>query len=156
MQVLSAAGVPSTARDALESRGPPKRPQWRLGRRLEGVAKAVGGGYCRLQMPLRLPLGVRGTVAGQRLGGLEGGGHPCPGPLPPPCATPLHVPRSLRLPRAGHGNATPRGRPLLSAKEGVGVGGFGHQTKVCAREIGLRIRASLLQFQFSSILFRLI
>ena len=26
---------------------------WRLGRRLEKVAKAVGGGYCRLQMPLR-------------------------------------------------------------------------------------------------------
>ena len=34
-------------------------------------AKAVGGGYCRLQMPLRLALGVRGTVAGHRLGALE-------------------------------------------------------------------------------------
>ena len=29
-----------------------KGPQRRLGRRLEEVAKAVGGGYCRLQMPL--------------------------------------------------------------------------------------------------------
>ena len=38
----------------------------------QAVAKAVGGGYCRLQMPLRLALGVRGTVAGHRLGALEG------------------------------------------------------------------------------------
>ena len=36
--------------------------QKRLGRRLEEVAKAVGGGYCRLQMPLKLALGTRGTV----------------------------------------------------------------------------------------------
>ena len=55
-------------------------PQRRLGRRLEGVAKAVGGGYCRLQMPLRLARGVRGTVAGRRLGALEGGRG---GDLPP-------------------------------------------------------------------------
>ena len=41
---------------------------------MEEVAKAVGGGYCRLQMPLRLALGVRETVAGHRLGALEGGG----------------------------------------------------------------------------------
>ena len=33
----------------------------------------MGGGYCRLQMPLRLALGVRGTVAGHRLGP-----HPLP------------------------------------------------------------------------------
>ena len=58
------------ARDASEGKG----PQRRLGRRLEEVAKAVGGGYCRLQMPLRLALGVRETVAGHRLGALEGGG----------------------------------------------------------------------------------
>ena len=32
------------------------------------------GGYCRLQMPLKLALGVRETVAGRRLGALEGGG----------------------------------------------------------------------------------
>ena len=39
----------------------------------------MGGGYCRLQMPLRLALGVRDTVAGQRLGALEGVGGllPC-------------------------------------------------------------------------------
>ena len=34
-----------------------------VGRRLEEVAKAVGGGYRRLQMPLKPALGVRGTVA---------------------------------------------------------------------------------------------
>ena len=42
------------------------QPQKRLDKRLEEVAKAVGGGYCRLQMPLRLALGVRETVAGRR------------------------------------------------------------------------------------------
>ena len=60
--------------DALEGKGPQRWPQKRLGRRLEEVAKAIGGGYCRLQMPLRLALGVTGTVAGRRLGALEGGG----------------------------------------------------------------------------------
>ena len=47
-------------RDASEEKAPQRRPQDRLGRRLEEVAKAVGGGYCRLQMPLRLALGVPG------------------------------------------------------------------------------------------------
>ena len=61
-------------RDALEGKGPQRGSQARLGRRLEEVAKAVGGGYCRLQMPLRLALAIRGTVAGHRLGALEGGG----------------------------------------------------------------------------------
>ena len=61
---------------ALEGGGGTSPPsQERLGRRLEGVAKAVGGGYCRLQMPLRPALGIRGTVAGHRLGALEGGGY---------------------------------------------------------------------------------
>ena len=50
--------------DALEGTGPQKRLDRRLG----------GGGYCGLQMPLRLALAVRGTVAGRRLGALEGGG----------------------------------------------------------------------------------
>ena len=43
---------------------------------LEEVAKAVEGGYCRLQMPLRLALAVRGTVAEYRLSALQG--------VPPP------------------------------------------------------------------------
>ena len=59
-----------------------------VGRRLGEVAKAVGGGYCWLQMPLRLALGVRGTVAGKRLGALDGGGLP-----PPPFqCIPAHPP----------------------------------------------------------------
>ena len=59
-------------RGGWEGTRPGRRPQERLGRRLEEVAKAVGGGYCRLRMPLRLALGVRGTVAGRRLGALPG------------------------------------------------------------------------------------
>ena len=52
--------------------GPQGWPQRRLGRRLEEVAKAVGGGYCRLQMPFTQALAVRETVAGHRLGAVEG------------------------------------------------------------------------------------
>ena len=63
--------------DALEG----KRPQRRSDRRLDEVAKSVGGGYCRLQMPLKLALAVRETVAGHRLGALEGRGVPTPGLL---------------------------------------------------------------------------
>ena len=44
---------PPTPRDALEGKGPRGWPWRQLGRRLEEVAKAVGGGYCRLQMPLK-------------------------------------------------------------------------------------------------------
>ena len=76
--------------DALEGKGPQRRPHKRLGRRLEEVAKAVGAGYCWLQMPSRLPLGVRETAAGHRLGALDrrggggGGGLPhTPGPSTP-------------------------------------------------------------------------
>ena len=75
-------------RDALDGKGPRRRPQRRLHRRLEGVAEAVGGGYCRLQMPLSPALGVRGTAAGQRVGALERGERVPPPfqciPLPPP------------------------------------------------------------------------
>ena len=73
----------SAPRDALEGKGPQRRPQRRLDRRLEGVAKAVGGGFCRLKMLLKPAFVVRETVAGHRLGALEGGGdtpfsmHPC-------------------------------------------------------------------------------
>ena len=34
----------------------------------------VEGGYCRLQTPLKLALGVGGTAAGHKLGALEGAG----------------------------------------------------------------------------------
>ena len=63
-------------RDALEGNAPRRRPQKRLDRRLEGVAQAVGGGYCRLQSPLKPALAVRETAAGHRLSALEGGGDP--------------------------------------------------------------------------------
>ena len=46
-------------RDAFEGKGPHRRPQQRLDRRLEEVAEAVGGSYSRLQMPLRLACAVR-------------------------------------------------------------------------------------------------
>ena len=102
------------ARDALEGKGPQRRPQRRLGRRLE-VAKAVGGGYCRLQMPLRLALAVRGTVAGHRLGALEGGAG-----VPPP-------PSNASLPAAHPNNAhdARRGIPCCpdDAMRGVSVDG---------------------------------
>ena len=65
----------------LGGKGPRRPPQKRLDGRLEEVAKAAGGGYCRLQMPLKLALAVRGTVAGHRLGALEEGGGGTP-PLP--------------------------------------------------------------------------
>ena len=69
------------SRHALEGKGPQRVPQKRFDGRLEEVAKAVWAGYCRLQMPLRLPLGVRETVAGHRLGALDGGGGVAP-PIP--------------------------------------------------------------------------
>ena len=87
-------------RDALEGAGPQRRPQKWLDGRLEEVAKAVGGGYCRLRMPLRLAFAVRGTVAGHRLGALERGG----GPLLRWCTAVLVVPWVL-LPAALHFSA---------------------------------------------------
>ena len=65
-------------RDALEGKGPQRRPQKWLGSGLEEVAKADVGGYCRLQMPLTLAFAVMGTVAGRRTGALERGGVPPP------------------------------------------------------------------------------
>ena len=91
--------TPPPPRDALEGKGPWRWPQKRLDRRLEEVAKAVWGGYCRLQMPLKQGLGVRETVAGRRPGALEGGGgpplpmHPCP---PPP--THIHSIQLMSIP----------------------------------------------------------
>ena len=80
--------------DASEGKG--SRPQRGLDGRLEEVSKAVGGGYCRLQMLLKPARGVRGTVAGHRLGALEegGGGYP-----PPPRSNASLLVGSLR---AGH------------------------------------------------------
>ena len=93
-------------RDAFEGKG----PQRRLGRRLEEVAEAVGGGYCRLQMPLKPTLGARETVAGHGLGALEGGGG-----TSPPSNAPLlpgHPPRR-QVPRFPHPHHTPRAGPYV-------------------------------------------
>ena len=65
--------TPPLSRVALKGKGPRRQSQKRLDRRLQDVSKAVGGGYCRLQLPLRLALNVRGTVPGHRLGALKGG-----------------------------------------------------------------------------------
>ena len=51
--ILGGVGGP---RDALEGEGPQRRVQKLLNRRLEEVAKVVGGGHCRLQMLLSLAL----------------------------------------------------------------------------------------------------
>ena len=63
-------------RDALERKGIQRLPHKRLSRRLEEFATAVGGGYHRLQMPLRLALAVTEPVTGHRLGAPRGGTSP--------------------------------------------------------------------------------
>ena len=74
----------------LHWKSPQRQPQKWLDRQLKEDVKAVGGGYCPLQMPLKLALAVGKTVAGHRLGTLEGGGGTPPPlqciPAPPPFA----------------------------------------------------------------------
>ena len=68
---------------------------------------AVGGGYCRLQMPLKPALGARQTVAGHRLGALEGVGG---GVTSPPSNASLPLPPSCRNTRrhlSGHTAPSP-------------------------------------------------
>ena len=102
------------SRDALEGEGPQRRPQKRLDRQLEEVAKAVGGGYCRLQMPLRLAPGVREPVAGHRLGALggRGGGYLPPSNASLPGSTP--PPPRVQEPPCARTNPWFRGRILAS------------------------------------------
>ena len=85
--------MPTRPPGCIRREGPQRPPQRRLDRRLEEVAKPVGNGYCRLQMPLSLALVVRETVAGRRLGAWEGGGGCPPPPLPmhPPPGGPEHM-----------------------------------------------------------------
>ena len=64
----------SLCRDALEWKGHQRRPQKRIDRRLVEVAEGVVSGYCRLQMPLKLALAVRETVAGMGWAPWKGGG----------------------------------------------------------------------------------
>ena len=82
VQVQPLTGTPPTCvgfrglggRDALEGKAPQRGAPTPPHRRLEEVDKVVGGGYCRLQIPFTLALGIRGTVAGYGLGALDGWG----------------------------------------------------------------------------------
>ena len=58
----------AVGRDALEGKGVSKAVPKAVRQAVEGVAKAVGGGYCRLPLALRMAVAVRETVAGHRLG----------------------------------------------------------------------------------------
>ena len=76
----------------------PGRPMVSFGK--VGVWRGWGG-YCRLQMPLSLALGVRQTLAGHRLGALKGVGGTCHhtgGGVPP--ALPMHPSTHLLQPPA--------------------------------------------------------
>ena len=64
LQRQGVSGLGGPGRDALEGQGSQRRLQKRSDRRLEEVAKAVGGGYCRLQMPLKLALAIGGQWLG--------------------------------------------------------------------------------------------
>ena len=84
--------TPPPPRDASEGKGPQRRPQKQLYQQLEAVAKAVGGGYCRLEMPLKLALAVSWTVAGHRPGALKVGTSPPSDASPPPLCGYAHPP----------------------------------------------------------------
>ena len=104
-------------RDASEGEGPPRRPQRRLDRRLEEVAKAVGGGYQSVTNAIEAGACRQGE-AGRRLGALHG--------VPPPplqCIPEggrvnllgLRAPVTVLQPRHGHtvpsGQRDPVDRP---------------------------------------------
>ena len=101
--------MPGMCKDALEGKGPQRQPRKRLGKRLEEAAKAVGGSYCWLQMPWKLALCVRGTVAGHRLGALQGGG----GGSPPSLRYTMPHPAQPQHPYhwAANTETTPAGAP---------------------------------------------
>ena len=71
---------------SLEGKAPQRRPQERLDRRSEEIAKAVGGGYCRLEMPLELELSVWGHWLGMGLAHWKGDPPP-----PPPSNASLSI-----------------------------------------------------------------
>ena len=119
-------GVTACTPPASECTGTPDALLGGLDRRLEEVAKAVGGGYCRLQVPLTLALGARETVAGHRLGALEAGGGWGTSPLP------IH---STPPPLASTA-------PLVSAAGGAAALSFRAATAVLARGRGVVVVAA--------------
>ena len=64
MNGASAGHTRGGPRDAFEGKGFKSGFQRRLGRRFEDVGKAVLGGYCRVQRPLKLAVGVAKTTGG--------------------------------------------------------------------------------------------
>ena len=121
---------------------------------MEEVAKAVGGSHFRLQMPLKLAPAVRETVAGHRLGALEGGGGlpmhpwPCPRPFLSPGPSDLHLGRVRReaavRAEQPRGHARVQGPPQLRLRgpqmRGAERGGGGADV---GREEGLGAGAAL-------------
>ena len=116
-------------RDALEGKAPQRRPQKRFDRRWEDIAEAVGGGYCRLQMPLSPALGVRqclGIGWAPWRGPGEGGSPPsnaflgspllhrlsllCPNRPPSPSMTPSSSPKAVLI-----RPSQPRARSVVAA-----------------------------------------
>ena len=96
----SSAGQGGLPTDASEGKAPQRPPQQPFDRRLEGVVKAVGGGYCRLQMPLKPAAGRRARAPPAPL-------HCAAAPGPRrPCRSPCV---SQAAPRAPH---TPRRPPV--------------------------------------------
>jgi hypothetical protein len=87
--------------DALEVEGDgtQRLPHKRLDRRLEEVAKAVGGRLLSVTNAVELALAVGGTAAGCRLGALEGGGR---GTSPLPIHPRGHAPVTLYATQGGH------------------------------------------------------
>ena len=101
---LSNGDAPPPPPLGMHSKGRGARGGWTGGWRR--LSKRLGGGYCRLQMPLKPALGVRGTVAGHRVGALDGGrGYLPPSSnalLPPPfygCWPFEHIPRDAPPPQ---------------------------------------------------------
>ena len=129
--VLAWKGGEDLPRDALDGKGPQRRPQKRLNGRLEEVAKSVGGGYCRLQMPLK-----RHLASGRQWLGIgsapwsEAGGGVSP-PAPFQC-TPAPLP--LRK-HAGSQENTGQVGPMLG--QGRACGGCVVQKEGVKRNLPL-------------------
>ena len=108
---------PPNPHGCIRREGTSEGPQRRVDRRLEEGAKAVGGGYCRLQMPLKLALAVRGQWLGVGwVPSTEGGGTPPPHaslPTPRPC------PAQTISPSAQVEGITSSGRSFLRTVEAV-------------------------------------
>ena len=107
----SIGGGGEGAGSCIGRKGTSEAAQKRFDRWWKEVAKAVGGGYCRLQMPLKPALAITGTVAGRSLGALQGGG----GYLPPSNAA---LPGGAGVKERGSSTTGWKGRPSICASWG--------------------------------------